>query len=868
MFNISRAIVLVCLCAVAAGAQELDVPLTVHDTVGVVRVAEPCSTGVPLPQGLLQKPEGIAVFDKDGEAVPAQFKVLERWREFGSDESIKWLLVTFLADCPAKGRAMYHLRPGKNPMPGTAAKPVDGFGPFGISLTGADGKVFSAADVKAVDREVVESGPVRACVKLESPSKPPFGFIAWIYSYAPSTSSGQAGSIRIDLIVVLKNTPRKATGPLYFDDFSVSVKADGGEYFLGGEPGKTHTAGPGYLYQAGDGTSKYKKLGWNYTDGLILGWGKAKQTVLNNLPAFRGYQVMSGGKKSAEGNYALGWGAVGDGKKTTVLATRWFLQNYPSAVEVQKGQVISRPFPKYWDKYGGLHWLDDMQRKRFDMTLQVVDGEFTGATGDGIAMAWNRPLIAHCGHDWYRKTKAAGRPSKPRKAPDYKAGVFPHRFTRGNSWRSFGGDVSDSIKRRYHSTSMGRFLNSANPWDACRLLADATHSSGMNCFHVDDYQYPRDKDMLNYGQYCGTFRSAGKYRSGTRHHGYFPWNVAHFQAWEIFHAWRLFGDPLAKRTVDEFAEYLQGYVAWRQKNPGRLVAGTRADGHPFTNLVECYRVLGDKRLLKSMHDMAEVCWKQVNKQRGNYGVMRSWEGGKDKCEKPFMMAQVMAGIRAYHEITGSERAADQIYGMADFILNEASVGQWGYKYVVLIDPEKNKKHLADSLAKADKDGKHVTYGNLAWAMAWVHNQFGVKRFRENIDALNPKAYPYRKNHYTRYYPERPDKVPPAAVGDLKVEPLGDGKVKLSWTTPADAALLQIKHAARPMVKRLDLPGQKDTHANWWAASQVTGEPEPKAGAQSMIVENIPVGTRVFAIRSFDAQSNRSGLSNMVKVEVK
>ncbi len=327
MLDIRYSLVVVCVLGATAGAQDLsglDVPLTVRDVAGVERQAEPCSTGVPMPQGLLQKPEGIAVFDKDGKAVPAQFKVLERWREFGSENSVRWLLVTFLADCPAKGTATYHLRAGKNPPPGTRAKPADGLGPFRLLFTNADGKTMTGTDVKGAEKEVVENGPVRACVRVESPtSHQTFGYIGWVYTYA--------GLLRTDLIVVLKNTPRKMQGPLYFDDFSVSVKADGTNYSLGGEPGTTYGgttgAAPACLYQAGDGTKEWKKLGWNYTDAMILGWGKAKQVILDNLPPFRGYQVMSGNKKIGEGNCALGWGALGDGNKTAVLATRWFLQN-------------------------------------------------------------------------------------------------------------------------------------------------------------------------------------------------------------------------------------------------------------------------------------------------------------------------------------------------------------------------------------------------------------------------------------------------------------------------------------------------------------------------------------------------------------
>ena len=88
---------------------DLDLSLTVQEPAGVERRSEVCSTGVPLPLGLIQEPEGIALFDDKGAAVPAQFRVLERWRNFGEDKSIKWLLVTFFADVPKDGKVIYRV---------------------------------------------------------------------------------------------------------------------------------------------------------------------------------------------------------------------------------------------------------------------------------------------------------------------------------------------------------------------------------------------------------------------------------------------------------------------------------------------------------------------------------------------------------------------------------------------------------------------------------------------------------------------------------------------------------------------------------------------------------------------------------------
>ena len=158
--------------ALPAKLADLDLPLTVQDSAGVQRRGEICSTGVPVPQGLMQESEGIAVVDEKGTAIPAQFRVLERWRDFSQDKTVKWLLVTFFADVPKGGKAVYRLKAGVNAAP---AKPVkidekpDAFelggqvlkkdlsSPFKLVLTDPDGKELSAADVALFTSSPVQS---------------------------------------------------------------------------------------------------------------------------------------------------------------------------------------------------------------------------------------------------------------------------------------------------------------------------------------------------------------------------------------------------------------------------------------------------------------------------------------------------------------------------------------------------------------------------------------------------------------------------------------------------------------------------------------------------------------------------------------
>ena len=118
-----------------------------------------------------------------------------------------------------------------------------------------------------------------------------------------------------------------------------------------------------------------------------------------------------------------------------------------------------------------------------------------------------------------------------------------------------------------------------------------------------------------------------------------------------------------------------------------------------------------------------------------------------------------------------------------------------------------------------------------------------------------------------------DAEPPAAIRDLAVRPLGDGKAEVHFTAPADAgggrvARYQVKAAALPIVAydQWDYARDLGTKRNWWMATNLAGEPAPaKPGAaERFVVTGVPDGkTLHFAVRTFDDSSNRSALSNVV-----
>jgi len=632
----------------------VHVPLIVFDTAGVDRKQDVCSGGVWFPCGALNEPDGIAVFDSAGEATPAQFRVLERWREKaeGKDDlSVKWLLVTFLADVPAGGKAEYRLKAGKNPAPaapvriqqkgntwemGGLSLEKDFTTPFKLILTDADGNEMST-DGQQIKWSVWESGPLRACLRAESPTDhTKFGFIAWIFAYA--------GQERWDMTLVLKNTPNDMMGPFYFKDFSVVWAPpdleDARDFAIGGDwdkpvAGTLEGETSVYVMQASCGTDKWNKP--NSNSNLVMDWTKDLSKAKAGVGAFRGYnKALAGERELDAGDFAAGWAMLSSRRAGACVSVRDYHHQWPKATEVQPGKIVVRLWPKYAKGFDGLHWLDDCTRKAYDLSFRLGPASIKAAEAEAADRAFDHPLVAspppdRCFAQGLIRPTGKLHPPKP-----FTGGAVAGLTGSGRNWVTWGGDVTDRIRRRYHGESMEGFLRTGDPARAYDLLRVARHSSGMTPLWLDDYQYPRDVKKLTHAQYCGLARDAGEYRPGTWQYGYKTWNAAHFCCQEVFDAWRIFGDPLALEALTTIGRWSQAWVDFRE-NGGGLIAGTRADGLPLHNLAEAYRILDDRSMRESLDRMADVCWKQVNQDRANYGVMDSWEGGRDKCEKPFMM---------------------------------------------------------------------------------------------------------------------------------------------------------------------------------------------------------------------------------------
>jgi hypothetical protein len=850
---------------------DFSIPLNLRDVSGYDRAKEPVSSGVPFPQGILFDPKGLAVFDADGLSIPAQFKVLERWRDFGQDKSIKWLLVIFSADVKANSQNTYYLRKGDNPLPLRSAMPseIDSFlNDIDLVLTRPDGSKCHKEDLEIV-RTIEESGPIRSCVKLEAKTDHSrYGFIAWVYKYAAID--------RWDMTFVLKNTPIEPQGPFYFKDFSIIWKQPGSEFVFGEDGGENIKGSLTrkdeiYLYQDSSGTDSWRKLAEgtkeNGRGAYILNWTDKWQ---NGIPNFKGYKIYKNDLEIQNKDKAPGWATLG---KSSV-AVRHFWQQFPKAIKLGQNKIAVKLWPEYWKGHGGLHWLDDLQRKAHDISFvkESIDKDYV--------RKFNHPLIIHCGLDWYRKTDVLGyisnKYSEKEPNPD-NSGLWEY------NWVMFGGDRLDRIRRKYHDYPMDDFIKSGDPYHAYKVFLGMRHSSGMTPLWLDEYKFPEHKGVLKPKTYTTNARDAGLYSEDSDHHGYKPWNQEHWRNQEIYDGWRLFGDPLAYDAAKKTGVYLQHWVEYRKENS---IGETRIDALPQNALCEAYRVTGDETFLDSLETYLDIMWKTINKERGYY-VPNVSVHPPDGSEKVFMLGYLGEGLLQSYQITGNDKALDMLIGITNYAMMEPVVRPCT---AVLYNTPVNFDYLQQYKAGIlEKRG-----GDCTWFYSDDGNLFNEQRIMSlasisyfltgetiykdlffdfyNTGTNQRKASLFHSwNKYMDLIIEdvrhSPSTIP--QIVDLSATNIGRGRVKLTWSTPSGASKYQIKYSQKVISERLNWPFQKETNINWWAADNVENEPIPGQTDEigEYVLKGLNTGNHYFAIKSFDKHSNISRTSNVVTMMV-
>lgn len=615
----------------------LDLPLTVQETAGIERVAEPVTFGVPLPKGLLNDTAKLRLHGPDGRPVAADFRVVNRWWSDAASQvsSIQWVHCDFFASVPAKGSTVYHLRTGDAAPPEPPAK---------LEVTSSGGDILVSTG--ALRFTVHRTGPL-----LDGPGLSGADMLLRSDERIYKLGSGVASELIVEeqtpLKVVLKRTG--SHGWVNGKDKALDYVARITAY-----AGKSHVRLTyGIVNRQGDKMSDFVRL-----DGLRL------EAKLDKAPTPERIEQLSAAAPRRPGWFQAG--GIGFG-------LRWFWQLYPKAFEARAdGRVRLELFPETarpQNIYKGV-------AKTHEMILSFA--------GEDLRASLDDPLYAVAAAKWYtRDTGALGRlvESSPEAIrPEHWPLV--QRFDRwlvasrdavlgkrdrgyrfeGRTFDEYGmlnfGDavhkiITDSARpdygihweTEYYDFPHALFLHFFRTGDlvSLRTAVEATaHLADVDISHHDPvpelHGAPRTGPGLNHW----TRYSNGEFTASA------SW--AFYKNESLFDRYLLTGDLWSRDVARLSADF------GVSNNGLDIQSNTRSIGHGLFAMMKAYEVFGDKKYL----------------DRANWIIdcVQTWQDGDEN-----KLRALHCGVRWDPQFRGGYSHQSWMYGIA---LEAVSQASWTY----------------------------------------------------------------------------------------------------------------------------------------------------------------------------------------------
>ena len=348
----------------------LSVKLTIKETSGISRSFEPVTSGIPIAEeSNITNQDLFCIKDSNGNVVPAQFRILERW-DTAADNSlgkIKWVLVDFQANVSANSDAFYYLQDcGETtsfpPLNVTNVNDVitintgnaefvinkNNFGILtsakydGVAVLNAgdisedDGTIYLSSNGVADVFEIEEQGPMRVVIHVEgynvdSLSNNGLRYVARIHFYAgkPYTRVVYYYIHDQNLADATMNEPSQVQQvDRTINDLEINFNLN-------------CSVSSSYLIGRGNGVTPWT--------GVISGEDKyCRQTSFNQYDSF---------EENGTGQL-LGWANFYDNNKGMVIAVKNFYNKWPHGIRLAlNGDFSYEVLPIGAGESGGLHDL-------------------------------------------------------------------------------------------------------------------------------------------------------------------------------------------------------------------------------------------------------------------------------------------------------------------------------------------------------------------------------------------------------------------------------------------------------------------------------------------------------------------------------
>lgn len=697
-----------------------DLPLSVRNPHKFEARRWPITTGIPFPRATLASESHVRLL-LDGEEVPVQVQLTARW----TDGSVKWILVTFLADIAAESEREYRLQYGREIGRATVSeepalkqdgegvtvdtgairfridsrgqvsdlarggRPV--FTPAGVCETvaiDAKGKTYTSAAGEA-DLTVEESGPIRTVVKSVSDLK---------------TADGPS-------VLRLEQRVEAYRGLPWLRVYH-TVVVTGEEKFLNLKQlsCRLPVATAGRTWQA------------PLVDGQV---GKLSLALPCLLQRFDNELVsIAGDKETPLEGRAIGsiFAEDGDG---CAIAVRDLWQNYPKGFTLQAdglnvdlcpafpaGLYDQFPFEKeghhlYYYLLDGVYKLKQGVSKTHEILLCFDSAD----RNEAVAELFQRPLLATAPPEWYCASKVFYdvAPRNPEKFKLYEEAIDKNLQSyiatcerqrdyglmnfgdwygeRGVNWGNIEYDTQHAFFLEY--------IRSGNP--AAFFLGNCTELHNRD---IDTVHFSADPHDIG-AVYVHQMGHVGGYHDksvpGTLGIPSAGFSISHAWAEGHFDHYFLTGD---RRSYDTGCAVSDLFIRKELSRPYDFLS-CRVPGWHLIMLAAAYAATGDPYYLNAARVIIDrvletqdtaprplAAYQAVGRkpyQQG--GWSRMMVPGHCQCEPRhrgnanFMVAVLLAGMKYYHDVTEDPRVKESIIQGAHYLIEECySDETHGFRY--------------------------------------------------------------------------------------------------------------------------------------------------------------------------------------------
>ncbi|MDA0838450.1 MAG: hypothetical protein O2857_11765 [Planctomycetota bacterium] len=685
--------------AATTAEETIRVPLKVQNAHNVAARKWPVTSGIPIPQGQLGSSDHVRLIHQ-GKEEPAQIEVTARW----PDASVKWVLVSFLADVPASSIAEYDLEFGKRVQREKSAGPAAAQSEDGVTLPTASidrmgrlhfqGSVCETSLVDDQDRDfrprrdaeitIESNGPVRAVVRTVSTLK---------------NENGDASFTIEKRIEAWHSVPFVRVHHTFLNSQS---------------PTFTNIEQLSYIVSGAD--SKWDALRVN---GATASLTPATETVHQYFDS-----EFKSGKKKTKGR--LTGSIISTSDTGLAIAVRDFWQNYPKAFSVttkalviglcpdfEPGLYDSFPFEReghqlyYYLRDGHYRFKSGMAK-----THEMLIGSGTRPDREAMCKIFQRPLIATAPPEWYCNSKALYdiAPRNPKQFKLYEEGIDAnlesyklHREQqhdyglmnygdwygeRGANWGNVEYDTQFSFFQEY--------VRSGNA-DAF-FLGEATELHNRDIDTVHWAANPKDKGLVyvhQMGHVGGYYTESVPGTLGIPQAG---GNIGHAWAEGHFAHYFLTGD----RRSYEAGKVIADYFIYKHLGMPYDFSSCRVPGWHLIMNSSAYAATGDPYYLNASRVIVDRVLENQDKlplplpdhqfEKGHRthqvgGWTRQMVPGHCLCtprhrgNAGFMVAVLLSGLKYYHDVTGDPRVKECIIRGAHYLLDECWSDQaQGFRY--------------------------------------------------------------------------------------------------------------------------------------------------------------------------------------------